>query len=153
MKSHKNILEKYFSKADLDLIAKEIAKQEEITSGEIRVSIHAKRTWLERNRSIHEMAVREFHRLKMHMTKERSGVLLYFIFEARQFYILADEGIHLKAKEVWESVAASVTKDFKEAKYCEGICEAVRTVGKALQEHYPYKSGKSNELSDEVELS
>ncbi len=146
------ILKQHFTQADLDSIAKEIANQEASTSGEIRVTIHAKRSWVQRNHSIQDLALKEFQRLKMQNTRDRSGVLLYFLFAEKKFYILADEGIHHKASELWEQVAAAISKDFKEGKYSKGICEAVRTVGEALQQHYPRKADDTNELSNEVEL-
>lgn len=152
MKTYKELLKKYFTQGNLERIAKEITEQERYTSGEIRVSIHAKRGWFEKKRSLYDLALKEFYRLKMHNTRDRSGVLLYFLFGEHQFYILADEGIHQKAKDLWVSVAQSISEQFKTGNYCEGICIAVRTVGEALRQHYPRKSDDTNELSNEVEL-
>ncbi len=149
----KQFLQQYLTQADLDRVAQEIAKQEASTSGEIRVTIHAKRNWIERNRSLQDLALKEFHRLKMQNTRDRSGVLLYFLFSEKKFYVLADEGIHLKGEGIWEVVASAISKDFKEGKYCHGICEAVKTVGEVLQKHYPQRLDDTNELSNDVELN
>jgi uncharacterized membrane protein len=151
--TYKDLLKKYFTQNDLDEIAKVIAEQEQFTSGEIRVSIRAKRGWTERKNTLQELALKEFYRLKMNQTKERSGVLLFFLFEEHQFYILADEGIHLKAESLWESVAQSVSENFKTEKYVEGISQAVRTIGKTLAQHYPRRADDMNELSNQVELN
>ncbi|TAK63558.1 MAG: hypothetical protein EPO24_04130 [Bacteroidetes bacterium] len=89
----------------------------------------------------------------MHKTKDRSGVLLFFLFEERQFFVLADEGIHLKAEQLWGAVAALISGQFKEGKYCDGIIRAIQSVGEALRQHYPRKSDDTNELSNTVELN
>ncbi len=153
IKTYKELLKKYFTQQDLDEIAKVISEQEQFTSGEIRVSIRAKRGWTEGKNTLQELALKEFYRLKMNQTKDRSGVLLFFLFEEHQFYILADEGIHLKAESLWESVALSVSENFKAGKYVEGISHAVRTIGKTLAQHYPRKSDDTDELSNQVELN
>ncbi|MBI5217230.1 MAG: TPM domain-containing protein [Ignavibacteriae bacterium] len=151
--TYKELLKKYFTQQDLDEIAKVISEQERFTSGEIRVSIRAKRGWTERKNSLQELALKEFYRLKMNLTKDRSGVLLFFLFEEHQFYILADEGIHLKADSLWDSVAQTVSENFKVGKYVEGISQAVQSIGKTLAQHYPRKTDDTNELSNQVELN
>lgn len=146
-------IKQYFSEDGLKVISHAIQVQEQFTSGEIRVSIRLKQRWFESKRRLKDLAIKEFYRLGMQKTKDRSGVLLYFLMEEHQFYILADEGIHAKVVEgLWESVANIITEHFKESQYVQGVCEAIKIVGKELQICYPRKQNDADELSNSVEI-
>jgi uncharacterized membrane protein len=149
----KGFLKKYMSAADLDGIASKIAELERTTSGEIRVSIRHRRHWRERNMPVHEIALREFHRMGMHRTAGRTGVLILLLFSERKFHIVADEGIHAKVEEgTWERVAEGISLHFRKGNFRGGLIEAVELVGALLASHFPPAEGNRNELSDEVDV-
>ena len=142
------------SSTDMGTIAAAIAEAEKSTAGEIRVSIRRRRTWKERRLSIHEMALQEFQRLGMEKTKDKTGVLLYFLTAERKFHIIADEGIHTKVADgYWDTLAAALGGHFKEERFCHGICEAVQEIGRTLTREFPVQSDDTNELSNDVVLS
>ena len=150
----KGFLKKYLSQQDLGKISSAIAEAELQTNGEIRVSIRHRRHWRERKLSLHEVAVFEFHRMKMHETSGRSAVLIFLLFNERVFHIVADEGIHSKVSDgTWERIAKDMSQHFREGNFASGICAGVDAVGAVLRSHFPRTSDHRNELSDEVNIS
>ncbi len=138
-------------KQDLRVLSEAIAQAEKKTSGEIRVVVRHKRHWRERKLGVHEIAQREFHRLRMHHTKHRSGVLIMLLLSDRQFHIAADEGIHRRVADgTWDRIAEAMTASFREGKFVEGLSEAIREVGHVLSQHFPRLPDDRNELSDEI---
>ena len=138
----KGFLKKYLSPADLDEIASKIAEAEKATSSEIRVSIRHRRHWRERNLPLHELAVHEFHRMGMHKTLRRTGVLILLLFSERKFHIVADEGIHTKVADgTWEHVAQTISLHFRKGNFRDGLIEAVGMVGALLARHFPPGEG------------
>ncbi|WP_082349242.1 TPM domain-containing protein [Candidatus Kryptonium thompsonii] len=142
-----------FTKEDLKKISEKIAQIEKRTSGEIRVSIHEKRSLLERKLSIFDMALREFYRLGMDKTRDQTGVLVYILLSERKLQIVADKGINEKVEnETWQKIADKIAEQFKQGKYLEGIMEGLDEIGGILLQHFPIKPDDRNELSNEVEI-
>ncbi len=138
---------------ELKKISDTIGEAERRTSGEIRVSIRKRRSWGERKLTLHNFALKNFHELGMQKTREHNGVLLFFSVSERSFQIIADEGIHKKVNDgYWDSLAASLTAHLKEKRFCEGICEIVKEIGKKLAEEFPRQAGDTNELPNDVSI-
>ena len=139
--------------AELQKIAETIAEAEKKTSGEIRVSIRKKRAWSERKLSLHQFALRNFYELGMDKTKGKCGVLLFFSVSERAFQIIADEGIHKRVHDrYWDELASTLSSHFKEKRFCDGICEVVKEIGRKLAEEFPHHKGDSNELPNDVAI-
>ncbi len=146
-------VKKIFAKEDLAAIVTAIKETEKNTSGEIRVSIRQKRGWRERKLSIEQLARKEFHLLRMTKTKERIGVLIFLLLQQKQFFILADEGIHTKVEDgTWEGIAKEMSEHFSRQNFRHGIVHGVQAVGKELAKHFPRTASDVNELSDEVHV-
>ncbi len=142
---------RYFSNDDLKKISTAIAGAEKATSGEIRVVARHSRHWNERKLTLHQLGVKEFHRLGMQKTEHRTGVLILILFSEKKFQIIADEGIHAKVPEgTWDGIAEKMTGHFKGGNFVEGIIDAVAAVGQKLSEKFPGRSGDSNQLPDDV---
>ena len=88
----------FFDDDDFLRISNKISEVELSTSGEVRVSIKEEKTFSERNSNLQELAEKEFYRLNMHQTRDKTGILLYFLLGERQFHILADKGINEKVE-------------------------------------------------------
>jgi len=143
----------FFDDDEFLRISNTIKEVELVTSGEIRVSFKERRKFSERNSSLLSIAEKEFYSLNMHQTRDKTGILLLFILEERQFYVLADEGIDkLVGTSVWEDVAKNLQKDFEHGYFSEGIINGVRKVGNILSEHFPIKEDDQNELTNKVVL-
>ena len=138
---------------ELQRIAETIAEAEKKTSGEIRVSIRKRRAWNERKLSLHEFALKNFYELGMDKTKGKCGVLLFISLGERAFQIVADEGIHKRVSDrYWDEHAATLGAHFKDKRFCDGICEVVRGIGKKLAEEFPHHRGDTNELPNDVAI-
>ena len=125
-----------------------IQEAEKKTSGEIRLFIEEKNPLmdtLERAREI-------FFRLQMDKTKHRNGVLLYIAHKHRELALFGDEGIHQKlGSEYWQKEVKLMLAHFKEYQLFEGLQYCIGSIGKALQEKFPYVPGEDkNELPDEL---
>ena len=138
--------DKYFTeKQKSDMIAA-IQDAEKDTSGEIRIHIenHSRKSSLDR-------AAQVFAELEMHKTALRNGVLIYVALQDHSLAILGDIGINQKVpSDFWNNVKEQLVQSFKAGQISEGICQAVRTVGKQLKTLFPYQSDDVNELSDDI---
>ena len=135
----------------LKRISETIIKIEEGTNAEIRISIRDSRETSEAGLSIKDLALKEFYHLGVEKTKNRSGVLLFILYDERKFYIVGDEGIHKRtAPEGWEDVATTLKHHFKEAKFEEGIHAALHKMQHHVREALPNSAHHDHELSNEV---
>lgn len=147
------LIDKYFSKKDLDTITKACSKVEENTSGEIRVSIFSKRPRKMKNLDLWDIALAEFYNLGMDKTRDKTGILLFILLKERKFQIVADEGINSKVdQKTWDKIASRLSDHFKKGNYVEGIVNTIGDMGKILSKHFPKKPDDWNELSNEVSV-
>ena len=148
-----SLIYNFFNDDEFLRISSKIKETEKSTSGEIRISIKEKKHFRERNKSIRELSEKEFHKLGMHATRDKTGILLYLLLNEKQFYILADEGINAKVgDETWAKVRDEMQDKFKNGNFAEGIIWGINRVGNILAEHFPIKAGDTNELSNKVVL-
>ena len=150
----RNLAKKMFPQEDLTAIANAIGEAEKTTSGEIRVDIKQRRGWRERKASIETMARHEFHRLGMTATQQRTGILIFLLLKEKQFYILADDGIHTKVADgTWDAIAKEMSEHFLQQNFKNGIIHGVERVGQVLSQYFPAAPGDTaNELSNEVSI-
>jgi uncharacterized membrane protein len=149
-----NLVKNFLSKQDLKEITKAIAEAEKHTSGEIRVSVRQKRSKKERSLSVEQLARHEFVHLGMMKTDERTGILIFILLDAREFFILADEHINQKVEQdTWKKIADAMSMSFAKKEFLQGLVSAVRSVGEHLAKHFPPSAKNKNELPDKVELS
>ena len=143
----------FFSDDDLLRISNKISESEKTTSGEIRISVREKKPFLKRKKDIRRLAEKEFYRLNMNSTRDKTGILLYLLLCERQFYILADEGINSKVPQTtWDNVRDDIQSKFKDGYYAKGIILGIEQVGKILSEHFPIKNDDTNELSNKIAI-
>lgn len=142
-----------FSKDDLRKISYKISEIEKTTSGEVRVSIREKRSLMEKKLSIFDMALKEFYRLGMDKTRDKTGVLVYILLSERKLQIVADKGINDRVEnETWQKIADKIAERFKQGEYLDGVIDGLNEIGKILSQNFPVKPDDKNELSNEVEV-
>lgn len=147
----RRIFYEYFDDDDLLRISHAIKEMEKSTSGEIVVSVKERRGFRFRNTDIRRMAEREFVRLRMTDTRDRTGILLFILLKEREFIILADSGIHsIVGDAPWENIRNMLLDHFKRGAYCAGVVQAVRDMGAVLSPHFPIKPDDTNEISNRV---
>ena len=135
---------KFFDKIKEKRIMAAIRAAETASSGEIRVYIESVCA-----DSVEKRTLEIFKKLKMYMTHERNGVLIYIAIESRKFAIFGDEGIHKKMGfSFWTNEAATLKTYLSEDKIVEGICKVAVDIGEALKSHFPHQSDDKNELPD-----
>lgn len=150
-RQNKVALKKNFGKEGEQKIAQAIKDAEKITSGEIVVRV---RRGFERGVSdALTQAKKEFSRLKMHETKDRTAVLILLVWKERKFQIFADEGIASRLNQAfWDNLAGKLVTNFKEGRFVEPLCYVVKEVGAALADEFPRRPDDINEIPDDLSL-
>ncbi|MEW6651873.1 MAG: TPM domain-containing protein [Bacteroidota bacterium] len=145
------LIYQFFSDDDFLRISTQIKKAEKTTSGEIRISIKEDRPFVDKGKTIRQLAEKEFYKLNMHKTRDKTGILLFLLLYERQFYILADQSINDKVtKATWYSVRDEVQEKFHDGNFCDGMLAGVVRIGEILSEHFPAKADDTNELSNKI---
>lgn len=141
---------KIFTKEEEQLIVSVIQNAERLTSGEVRVFVESRCSYVDALDRAREL----FGNLNMQMTEERNGVLVYVAIKDHQLAVFGDEGIHQKVgNDYWNTEVIKMIRDFNRDDYVQGIAGCVEDIGQALHQFFPYTAGKDkNELSDEIEF-
>ncbi len=138
-----------FSDEDLARITEAVRESEKHTSGEIRVVI--RQEYENGVSSIDEQALLDFERFGLTHTKDKTGVLLLLVLDARKFKIMGDSGISAKLPGTyWNTLANNLSIDFKNSEFVGGVCTLVHEVGLQLVARFPIMLDDTNELSDNV---
>jgi uncharacterized membrane protein len=138
----------FFSFNEKERMVEAIRQAEQLTSGEIRVYTESHCRFVDPL----DRAAEIFWGLKMDLTKDRNGVLVYVAMKDHQFAILADQGIHEKVGQAfWEKEVAVMKDHFKQQQPAEAIVAVVNDIGLALKTHFPYdNTTDKNELPDDI---
>lgn len=104
-----------------------------------------------RRRRAHDNAVRQFLAHNIHLTDERTGVLLFLSMEERYAEVIADSGIDEQVgQKDWDRIVGLLVSHASRERLAEGFCEAVAEVGTLLARHFPPRSNDRNELDDHL---
>jgi uncharacterized membrane protein len=138
----------YFSEEENRWVVKAIRHAEQQTSGEVRVFVESRCSWVDAI----DRAAEIFFTLKMDKTEQRNAVLVYVAVKDRQVAVFGDEGIHKKVGTgYWNKLVEEMLAEFSIHHYAKGIAECVIQVGNALQTNFPFaKDTDKNELPDEI---
>jgi uncharacterized membrane protein len=137
----------FLSKLEHDRIIRAIREAEAKTSGEIRVYIQRGNL----NGDALAAAQKKFHKLGMHRTGERNGVLIFVAPRAHKFAVVGDQAIHEKCGEqFWQRVVEAMRAHFRNEKFSDALVEAIEEIGKVLTAHFPRKGTAGNELPDQI---
>jgi uncharacterized membrane protein len=150
----KQLIYHFVTDDELLRITNKIREFEKLTAGEICVSIREHKTLFQWRKAVGELAKKEFIRLGIGKTKDKTGILIYVLLEKRQFYILADSAINEKVNEnAWHKIKYGMEEFFINGKFAKGILYGVEESGKVLAEYFPVKPDDTNEISDRVILN
>lgn len=121
---------------------------ENMTSGEIRLVVE---NVIGKDVSVYEKATQYFHKLNMHKTAQRNGVLLYLAIQDHQFAIIGDSGINSKVNaDFWESTKEKMLVHFKQGDFVSGLVEGIREAGEQLRHYFPRGVDDINELPNDI---
>lgn len=156
MKTYKDALN-FLTDAEKNEIAGAIARAEAITSGEIRLLVVAASSVFpqlskgEKRAAVRGRAIREFSKLEIQNTRDRTGVLIMVSIEERMVQILAGTGINsIVPENTWPSMVKCITEGIKAGNPASGIVRAVADIGEMLSKHFPVRSDDFDELSNAV---
>jgi uncharacterized membrane protein len=138
----------FFTEAEKLRIVEAIRAAELHTSGEIRVYVESKNMYVDPM----DRAAEVFYDLKMDKTADRNAVLLYIAMIHKELVLFGDEGIYNQVGELfWSNAVKNIIAQFKGENICDGIVKCIDTIGKTLQEKFPYNSvTDKNELPDDI---
>ena len=139
---------KFFTVEENQHIVEAIQQAERQTSGEVRVFVESKCSYM----NALDRAAELFFKHQMQNTADRNAVLIYVAIADRQLAIFGDEGIHKKVgDEYWSDHVKQMISHFNKEDFAEGIRQCILDVGEALKNHFPYnKDTDKNELPDDI---
>lgn len=104
-----------------------------------------------RYRRAHRNAIEQFLARNIHVTENRTGVLIFLSLAERYAEVVADAGINAHvAQEKWDAVVSNLVARAAKGELAEGYEEAVRACGDMLAEAFPPATGDENELNDHL---
>jgi len=138
----------FFTAEEQQLIIGAIQNAERMTSGEVRVFVESKCSYMDAI----DRAAELFFQLEMQKTDDRNAVLLYVAMKDRQLAVFGDEGIHKRVgNEYWNNAVHKMISNFNRENYASGISEVVKDIGEALTKNFPFNNDTDkNELPDDI---
>ena len=138
----------FFTAEEQQLIIEAIQNAERLTSGEVRVFVESKCSYMDAI----DRAAELFFQLEMQKTDDRNAVLVYVAMQDRQLAVFGDEGIHIKVgNEYWSTEVKKMISNFNRENYAAGIAEVVKDIGTALTKNFPFNNDTDkNELPDDI---
>lgn len=113
------------------------------------VRLFAAPRWLKREQ-VRRRASEQFLAKNLHLTRGRTGVLIYVSLKERMAEILADEGIAAKVEPAaWDEAMRALTDGLRRGRAGEGFTAAIVRCGDLLAQHFPADAADNpNELPD-----
>jgi len=138
----------FFTAEEQQLIIEAIRNAERRTSGEVRVFVESKCSYMDAI----DRAAELFFQLEMQKTDDHNAVLVYVAMKDRQLAVFGDEGIHNKVgNEYWSTEVKKMISNFNRENYAAGIAEVVKDIGVALTKNFPFNNDTDkNELPDDI---
>ena len=101
---------------------------------------------------VRRRALEQFAAKNLHLTRERTGVLIFVSFAEHMAELVADEGIAAHVdQEVWDRAMAALIAGLKRGEPGAGVAAAVGLCGEVLAERFPADPNfNPNELADAV---
>lgn len=118
-------------------------------------SISSVRRWVTprsvRQARVRRAALHQFLAHGLHVTEDRTGVLLFACAADHQVEVIADQGIHARVDpEVWADAVQTLTKGLKAGDPVEGFESAIQLCGDVLAQHFPPSALNRNEVKDKL---
>jgi uncharacterized membrane protein len=118
--------EDHFSASEKLQIIEAIRLAELRTSGEVRIFIEKRCRFT----NPVDRAAEIFFGLKMEMTRDRNGVLVYLAMKDHRYAIFADEGIYqAMGADYWNEEAGKILNAFRNQHYADGLITVISDIG------------------------
>lgn len=100
---------------------------------------------------VRDAAVQQFLAHGLHVTEDRTGVLIFAALADHQVEVVADKGIHAVVDQaVWGEAAAALSRGLKSGDAAGGFEAAIGLCGAVLAEHFPPRPANPNEVADRL---
>jgi putative membrane protein len=100
-----------------------------------------------RRARVHRVANAQFLSHGLHVTRERTGVLLFVSLADHMAEIIADDGIAAKVgPEVWGDTLDELLVAARAGRHVDGFVAAIAAAGAVLASHFPPRSDNPDEL-------
>jgi len=97
------------------------------------------------------LAREQFFVQGLHLTRERTGVLVFVSVAEHYVEILADAGIHERSsKGEWDDVVTYFIADVRAGRIEQGFLSAIAACGDKLAQHFPRRENDKNELPNRL---
>jgi putative membrane protein len=104
-----------------------------------------------RYRRAHDNALKQFIARNVHITANRTGVLIFVSLAERYASVVADSGINQHVPQhAWDGVIRDLIAHASEDRLADGFVVAIGSVGALLANHFPARADNVNELDDHV---
>jgi putative membrane protein len=104
-----------------------------------------------RKAAVRERAREQFLAHGIHVTENRTGVLIFVALAEHSVEVIADTGIHARAHPgSWDAAVGDIIAGARSGQLAKGIEAAVTRVGTVLAQHWPPQADDRNELTDRV---
>ena len=114
------------------------------------VRFHLVPNGVKRDRA-HDEALRQFFAHGLHLTQNRTGVLIFASGAERYAELVADSGINAKVtQEVWDDAISALIAGIRQGRTAEGFVAAIGKCGAVLAAHFPPGALDKNELPDKL---
>ena len=138
----------------LQRLARRVSASEQRHSGEVRIYVESGLPWsyLWRNAGSRQRAVTLFGKLRVWDTEHNNGVLIYLLLADRAIELVADRGLNrVVSPEQWQAMVKNLGAALKEARYEDGLTQALEEVSAVLVQHFALAQGETrrNELPNE----
>jgi len=117
--------------------------------------------WLRRlstsNREMREEVQRAawqaFGNFRVGRTAAGTGILLYVSLFEQMVCVLGDDPIAARLdQKTWEEIRDTIIEGIRRRRAADAFCQAIASCGDLLSQHFPYRLGDVNELSDELRV-
>lgn len=100
---------------------------------------------------VKRLAYEQFYAQGLHLTRARTGVLIFVSEMEHVVEIIADAGIHAKVSaQFWQQIVAEFVAHVKAGQVAEGYIQAITQCGAELIKHFPRPADDSNELPNHL---
>ncbi len=104
-----------------------------------------------RYRRAHRNAVQQFLARNIHVTENRTGVLIFLSLAERYAEIVADAGINVHvSQDRWDAIVADLVAHAARGDIVAGFEGAIAASGAVLAKSFPPAAGDDNELNDHL---
>lgn len=104
-----------------------------------------------RYKRAHLNALQQFLARNVHITEQRTGILLFVSMAEHYAEVIADAGINARVEqEEWNAIVSTLIHHASRAAVGEGFVEAIGQAGKLLSHHFLAGDDDVNELDDHL---